>query len=194
MNVAIVDYDPQWVLDFEALRARIWPTVQDFAHSMEHVGSTSVPGLAAKPVLDIDVIVRDQDGVQLAIERLSAIGYSYRGNLGIEGREAFRAAVNEPAHNLYVCREDCDALRDHLMFRDYLSGHPETARAYADLKRALASQFPDDIDRYAMSKTDFVTGILRAAGTSQARIDHIRRENGFNPPNQRSLQSSTMKR
>lgn len=76
----------------------------------------------------------------------------------------FRAAVNEPAHNLYVCRENSAALDDHLTFRDYLRAHPETARAYADLKRDLARQFPDDIDSYATSKTTFVTGVLQAAG------------------------------
>lgn len=74
MNVVIVDYDPQWARDFEALRARIWPAIEDFAISIEHVGSTSVPGLAAKPVLDIDVIVGSPEGVLLAIERLASIG------------------------------------------------------------------------------------------------------------------------
>lgn len=85
--------------------------------------------------------------------------------------------MEEPAHHLYVCREDSAALRDHLTFRDYLRTHPETARAYAGLKRDLARQFPD-VDRYATSKTDFVTGVLQTAGISRARIDHIRRENG----------------
>jgi GrpB-like predicted nucleotidyltransferase (UPF0157 family) len=179
MKVTIVDYDPRWAQDFEGLRGRIWAAVGDFAVSIEHVGSTSVPGLAAKPVLDIDVIVGPQEGVALAIERLGAIGYEHRGNLGIDGREAFRAAVNVPAHNLYVCREDSGALRDHLTFRDYLRAHPETVRAYADLKRELARRFPDDVDSYATAKTDFVTGVLKDAGISAERIAHIRRENGF---------------
>jgi len=139
-----------------------------------------VPGLAAKPVLDIDVIVGSQAGMLLAIKKLGEIGYAYRGNLGIEGREAHRAEVNEPAHNLYVSREGCDALRDHLTFRDYLRAHPGTAVVYADLKRALARRFPEDVDRYAVSKTDFVTNVLEMAGISGARIAHIRRENGKN--------------
>jgi GrpB-like predicted nucleotidyltransferase (UPF0157 family) len=91
MNVVIVDYDPQWARDFELLRARIWPAISDFAVSIAHVGSTSVPGLAAKPILDLDIIVTSQDGELLAIERLAAIGHSHCGNLGIEGREAFGA-------------------------------------------------------------------------------------------------------
>jgi GrpB-like predicted nucleotidyltransferase (UPF0157 family) len=179
MNVVIVDYDPRWAPDFEALRARIWPAIEDFAVGIEHVGSTSVPGLAAKPALDIDVIVASHEGVLDAVERLRVIGYDHRGNLGIEGREAFRAAVNEPAHHLYVCREDSAALRDHLTFRDYLRANPETAQAYAELKRTLARQFPDDVDRYATAKTGFVTAVLERAGISQARIEHIRRENGL---------------
>jgi len=179
MNVVIIDYNPQWPRDFESLRARIWPAVEDIAAAIEHVGSTSVPGLAAKPVLDIDIIVESEEGVRQAIERLATIGYTHRGNLGIEGREAFRAAMNNPAHNLYMCRQDSAALRDHLTFRDYLRAHPETAKAYADLKRSLAIQFPDDINGYATAKTDFVTGVLETAGTSAARIAEIPRENGL---------------
>jgi GrpB-like predicted nucleotidyltransferase (UPF0157 family) len=179
MNVVVVDYDPRWESHFALLRARVWPAVEDFAVAIEHVGSTSVRGLAAKPIVDLDVIVRSEGDVALAIERLGAIGYAYRGNLGIEGREAFRAAVNEPAHNLYVCREDCAAVRDHVTFRDYLRAHPETARAYEELKRDLARQFPEDIDRYSVAKTDFVTGILKTAGIGVERIAHIRRENGL---------------
>jgi GrpB-like predicted nucleotidyltransferase (UPF0157 family) len=166
MNVVIIDYDPEWPRNFEVLRARIWPTVEDVTASIEHVGSTSVPGLVAKPVLDIDVIVESQEAVLQAIER-------------IEGCEAFRAAVNDPAHNLYVCRQDTAALRDHLTFRDYLRKNPETAKAYANLKRSLATQFPDDVNSYATAKTSFVTGILEAAGTSPSRLAEIRRENGL---------------
>ena len=111
--------------------------------------------------------------MRLAIESLAKIGYTHRGNL--EGREAFRADLNEPAHNLYLCRQDSEALRDHLTFRDYLRAHPEAAQAYADLKRALAGRF----DGYATAKTDFVTGLLECAGISAGRIRHIRSENGF---------------
>jgi GrpB-like predicted nucleotidyltransferase (UPF0157 family) len=177
MTVVIVDYDPQWACDFEALRARIWTAVEDVAVSIEHVGSTSVPGLAAKPVLDIDIVVESEEAVRQTIDRLAKIGYTHKGNLGIEGREAFRAATNKPAHNLYVCRHDSAALRDHRTFRDYLRTHPETAKAYAELKRSLAGQFPDDINSYATAKTDFVTGVLESAGISAARIAEIRREN-----------------
>src|ERR1035437_7032771 len=148
MNVVIVDYEPRWAPDFERLQARILSAVRDTAISIEHVGSTSVPRLAAKPILDIDVIAGTDEGVQLAIERLAGIGYIHRGNLGVDGREALRATVNEPAHNLYVCREGSAALRDHLTFRDYLRAHPETAEIYADLKQMLARQFPEDIERY----------------------------------------------
>lgn len=179
MQVVVRDYDPQWPRDFETLCARVWPVVEDFALAIEHVGSTSVPGLAAKPIIDLDVVVRSQEGVLMTVDRLIAINYAYRGNLGIEGREAFRAAVNEPAHNLYVCRSDSAALRDHLVFRDYLRAHPEAAGAYARLKRDLARQFHDDVDLYAQAKTDFITGVLEAAGVSGSRISQIRRENGL---------------
>jgi GrpB-like predicted nucleotidyltransferase (UPF0157 family) len=87
--------------------------------------------------------------------------------------------VNQPAHNLYVCARGSAALRDHLTFRDYLRAHPEAAHDYADLKRALARQYPDDVDSYAQAKTNFVLRVLRTAGIPAERLDHIRRENGL---------------
>src|ERR1700679_2933715 len=80
MKVVVVEHDPQWARDFEALRGRIWPVVEDFAVGMEHVGSTSVPGLAAKPILDIDVILGSEKDLPMAIERLASIDYTHRGN------------------------------------------------------------------------------------------------------------------
>src|SRR5579862_585811 len=88
-TLEIVDYDPSWPTLFETLRSRLLLVVGDIADSIEHVGSTAVPGLAAKPIIDIDVVVEADTDVSLAIERLAVLGYQHRGDLGIEGREAF---------------------------------------------------------------------------------------------------------
>ena len=87
---AVVDYDPAWPTLFEEIRSRVEPLVADLDGWVEHVGSTSVPGLAAKPIIDIDVVVRTATQVALAVERLAVIGYIHQGDRGIVGREAFQ--------------------------------------------------------------------------------------------------------
>src|SRR4029453_1666707 len=100
--IVVTDYDPIWPQRFEMLRAHVWPAVSDFALGVEHVGSTAVPGLAAKPIVDMSIVLRSDSEVPLAIERLAALGYQHLGNLDIEGREAFRPPASLPLHNLYV--------------------------------------------------------------------------------------------
>ena len=129
MNVVIVDYDPQWPRDFESLRARIWPAVSDVAAAIEHVGSTSVPGLAAgNPVLDIDIVVESQGK---AVDSSNRTPGHHRLHPSRKSRNRRPRSLtrpinepNDPAHNLYVCRQHSAALRDHLTFRDYLRTHP----------------------------------------------------------------------
>jgi GrpB-like predicted nucleotidyltransferase (UPF0157 family) len=163
-TIVVVDYDPSWPLTFASLRAPVWDAVRDVALAVEHVGSTAVPGLAAKPIIDIDVIVSARAEIRAAVDRLAAVGYVHQGNLGIEGREAFESPAGLPAHHLYVCVQGSAALINRLTLRDYLRGHPDRAAAYGQLKKQLAAQFPTDIDKYGAGKTDFVLATLRAAG------------------------------
>jgi GrpB-like predicted nucleotidyltransferase (UPF0157 family) len=177
--IVVVDYDAAWPSTFETLRSRAWEVVADFALSIEHVGSTSVPGLAAKPIIDMSVVVRDPVEVPLAINRLATVGYVHRGDRGVEGREAFYSPAGLPAHHLYVCQQGSPALANHLAVREYLQTHPTTADAYARLKRRLAQEFVDDIDGYVDGKTSFLLAILREAGFSlklQAAIDAANRK------------------
>jgi GrpB-like predicted nucleotidyltransferase (UPF0157 family) len=163
-TIVVVDYDPGWPGVFEGLRSEIWPVVEDIALATEHVGSTSVPGLAAKPIIDISVVVPTDADIPAAIERLATLGYVHRGNLGIERREAFDSPERLPRHHLYACPRDSVALANHLAVRDHLRTHPETAHEYGELKKRLAREFPHDIDKYIAGKTDLILKILRAAG------------------------------
>jgi GrpB-like predicted nucleotidyltransferase (UPF0157 family) len=104
-TVVVIEYDPEWPRRFEDLRARIWPAVAGVADRIEHVGSTSVPGLAAKPIIDMTIVVRRQADVPPAIDRLATLGYRHLGNLDIEDREAFEHPAGLPRHHLYVCPE-----------------------------------------------------------------------------------------
>jgi GrpB-like predicted nucleotidyltransferase (UPF0157 family) len=171
--VVVVDYDPAWAQDFERVRAKVWPAVSDLASSIEHVGSTSVPGLSAKPILDISIVVPSSSDVAAGIARVATLGYVHQGNLGVEGREAFSSIDGLPRHNLYLCPADGLGLVNQLTFRDYLRRHPEAANEYAELKRALAKRFPYDVESYAAAKTEFVVGILRSAGFPRAKLDAI---------------------
>jgi GrpB-like predicted nucleotidyltransferase (UPF0157 family) len=130
---------------------------------VEHIGSTSVPGLAAKPIIDIDVVVPSAEGVPTAIERLRALGYVYQGDKGIRGREAFMWPRTARPHHLYVVLQGSRPYLDHIHFRNYLRDHPEVARDYAALKTELADQHGDDRLGYTIAKTDFITAVLRAA-------------------------------
>jgi GrpB-like predicted nucleotidyltransferase (UPF0157 family) len=179
--VKVVDYQPDWPAQFRILCDSVWPLVADLAIAIEHVGSTSVTGMAAKPVIDLDIVTRSRDEIPAVAMRLAQLGYRYLGNLGVEDREAFRAAKNEPAHNLYVCPSNSIALRNHIAFRNHLRAHAEDAAAYAALKRQLAERFSRDINRYAEAKTDFVLSILARYGLSSDCLDSIRRANSVKP-------------
>jgi GrpB-like predicted nucleotidyltransferase (UPF0157 family) len=172
-SVVVVDYDEEWPRRFEELRARIWPVVADVALGIEHVGSTSVPGLAAKPIIDMTVVVRGRDDVRLAIERLATLGYRHQGTLGIEDREAFEHPADLPRHNLYVCPQGSIGVVNQTAVRDYLRAHPDAARRYAEIKKALALEFPNDIDSYVFGKTDFVLDVLHRAGLSEQQLASI---------------------
>jgi len=174
--VIVVEYDPDWPRVFEELRASVTGAVQDIAISIEHVGSTAVPGLAAKPVIDMDIVVAQSDVVH-AIERLSELGYSHRGDLGIPLREAFRTPSGSRPHNLYVCPSNSPALANHLALRDYLRGNAEASRDYGALKKKLAEEFRDDIDGYIEGKTAFIVGILEKLGLTKDDIDGLERMN-----------------
>lgn len=176
-NVVVVDYDPAWPSLFERLRERVWPAVADVAVSVEHVGSTSVPGLAAKPVIDVSIVVPTRVEVPLAVARLAPLGYVHRGDLGVEDREAFGSPPDLASHNLYVCVEGGLGLENQLAVRDHLRANPEAARAYGALKKNLARRFPYDIEGYVDGKTDFVLDVLRAAGLSPERVEAIERAN-----------------
>ncbi|MGH9935076.1 MAG: GrpB family protein [Blastocatellia bacterium] len=172
-TIVVVDYDPAWPEVFQQLRLKVWPVVGDFALSVEHVGSTSVPGLAAKPIIDMSVVVSSEAEVRLAVKRLATLGYLHRGNLGIEGREAFHPPAGLPAHHLYVCPQGSLGLQNQLAVRDYLRAHREMAQAYGELKKRLAHEFPNDIESYVDGKTDFLLGILREAGLPSDRLKAI---------------------
>jgi GrpB-like predicted nucleotidyltransferase (UPF0157 family) len=169
-RVVIADYDPDWPLVFEILRERIAGALGPMAIAIEHVGSTSVPDMPAKPIIDMDVIVKPES-LEKAIAALEALGYRHEGNLGIDGREAFRWCADFPEHHLYVCPEGSPAFRRHILLRDYLRVNPDAANAYAKHKRTQAALHPDNRSAYQDAKASFIESLV-------AKAEEMARSNG----------------
>lgn len=159
-RIVIAEYDPAWVAMFEELCTFVRPVVKDHMIRIEHVGSTSVPGLAAKPIVDMDVVVRTEEDVRSIIRCLATLGYVHEGDLGVSGREAFIPPSIVKWHHLYVCTIDNAEFSKHIRFRDYLRSHPEEAQKYGDLKRELAQQYENDRAAYTNAKGVFVNRVL----------------------------------
>lgn len=169
--VEVVAYDPAWSLRFEEVREHLFSILSGQDVRVEHVGSTSVPGLAAKPILDIDVVLLNGTGFGQVKAALELNGYYHIGDLGIAGREAFKYN-NKPQfmrHNLYVLSEGADELKRHLAFRDWLRSHPEDREAYAQVKISAAQRFPNDIDAYIDAKSDIIFEIYTRCGLYQSQ-------------------------
>lgn len=176
-RVEVLDYNSEWPELFEQIRSLVWPGVSDLATTIEHVGSTAVPGLPAKPIIDVCVVVASRDDVVPAIQRLATIGYEHKGNLGVEDREAFARPEGLPPHHLYLSPQDSISLINHLGVRDYLRTHPKMVKEYGALKKGLAERYPDDIDSYIEGKTDFILRILREVGLTQEALEFIEQTN-----------------
>jgi GrpB-like predicted nucleotidyltransferase (UPF0157 family) len=175
----VSEYDSRWPECFERIRAHVWPSVEGIAVRIEHVGSTAVPGLAAKPIIDIDIVVASEDHKWQVIESLEQIGYQCFGDLGVVGREAFKAqrGDNLPAHNLYLVVENNKAHLDHWLLRDLLRADPEARQRYEDHKRQNALMAQGDMDLYVAAKAELVAELLTRA----------RAERGLPPASYRTL-------
>lgn len=166
MAKLIQAYNRNWSDDFNTLKILLNEALINLDVSIEHVGSTSVPGLAAKPIIDIDVIFRDNTTFDEIKMRLEKAGYYHNGNQGIPGREVFKRKENELknevldsiVHHLYVCPSDSEEFKKHLLFRDYLIAHEEARVQYQLLKYQIAMEANQDKKKYAELKE------VRAAG------------------------------
>jgi len=174
-EIVVTDYDPGWPTWFERLRAHVWPAVEDIALRIDHVGSTSVPGLAAKPIIDMDIVVAYESDVRRVIERLKTLGYEWEGDLGVEGRQAFRARGGSDlsSHHLYLVVENNRAHLDHLLLRDLLRVDPVARDRYGELKRANVERAQGDMEVYLAAKADLVAELLSRARAERG-LDPVR--------------------
>ena len=158
--VLIQDYDPSWPDTFLKLTAKVMAALGPLVVTIEHIGSTAVPGLAAKPVIDLDVVLASPADLPEAIRLLASIGYVHQGDLDITGREVFRSPPDEPRHHLYVLSVGANELRRHLAFRDALRVDIDLRDRYSALKRSLARAYRGDRNSYTRAKSAFITSIV----------------------------------
>lgn len=165
-KVVVLPYDIRWKCAYEAIKREIEDALGDLIIGIEHVGSTSVEGLAAKPIIDIDVIIEDRAMLDAVISGLNGIGYIHEGNLGIKDREAFKYEGKQhlQEHHLYVCPRHSEELRRHITFRDFLRNNPEAARKYGAVKKIAAQTFPNDIEMYIAYKSSCIAELYDMCG------------------------------
>ena len=165
-NVVVLPYDEAWKSDFDKIKSEIEEVIGDLIIKIEHVGSTSVEGMSAKPCIDIDVVIKDYSVFNDVVEKLKTIGYIHEGDLGIKDREAFKYE-NKPhlkMHHLYVCPQFSKELHRHITFRDFLKNNPDAIKKYSEVKEKGAELFPDDIDKYIEYKTPCIENLYAQCG------------------------------
>ena len=165
-KVVVLTYDVAWKTAFEKIMNEIEAEIGDLIIGIEHVGSTSVEGMSAKPCIDIDVIIKDYSVFDEIVRKLGSIGYIHEGDLGIKDREAFKYS-NKPhlmTHHLYVCPRDSEELRRHIVFRDFLRKNPEAVKKYSRVKETAAQLFPDSIDQYIEYKSPCIEELYKECG------------------------------
>lgn len=168
-RITIEEYNIKWESEFNKLHTLINNVMEDSILSIEHVGSTSVKGLASKPILDIDIVIEGYEVFPEVVKKLETIGYYYQAEWSFEGREAFgRKNAFVPwsegntvwmEHHVYVCDKNSEELKRHVAFRDYLREHTEVANEYGSLKEALARESKNRAS-YGEGKTAFITNIF----------------------------------
>ena len=166
--IVVVDYSSNWPILYEQEKQRLLDAVGSDVADIQHVGSTSVPGLAAKPIIDIAAVLRHFPPSMILIRALEELGYLYQGELGIAGRHFFRKGMPR-THHLHLVEANSEVWQKQLLFRDFLRAHPESAQRYDTLKRELAVQYSCDRKAYVNAKAPLIAELLAAASEWKLR-------------------------
>ena len=163
-KIEVVPHDSKWSDLFEEAVQELTAVFGEDVVAAHHIGSTAIPGILAKPIIDVLLIVRDIDRIDSFNREMRRRGYLPQGEFGIAGRRFFiKGSEIHRTHHIHVFEEGHMAINRHLVFRDYLRAHPDDAQAYSRLKDELAQRFPHDIDGYMAGKHDFIKEIERRA-------------------------------
>jgi GrpB-like predicted nucleotidyltransferase (UPF0157 family) len=163
-SIEVVDYDPSWPRQFEEIQADVSSRLSGLVVEIHHIGSTAIPGLCAKPKIDVDIVLRSSLDIAEGIARLQASGtYTFHGDRYNDDMWVFTTGRGSHGQRLYLCAPEHQTHLRRILFRDYLRRHPEAATAYGVLKRRLALEAIDDWDYYTGSKGPFIAEIVQRA-------------------------------
>jgi GrpB-like predicted nucleotidyltransferase (UPF0157 family) len=162
-KVEVIPHQPQWKEMYEKESERLRSVFGDLLVTIYHIGSTAVPELAAKPIIDIMPVVKEIEAVDTLTMQMESLGYTARGENGIPGRRYFYKGESVRTYHVHVFAAGNPEITRHLAFRDYLCHHPIDARRYGELKLKLAAEHPWDIERYIAGKAPLIRELEQKA-------------------------------
>jgi Uncharacterized conserved protein len=163
-SVLLSPHNEEWHMLFEEEKSRVLDSIGEYIVAVEHVGSTAICGISAKPIIDIAVAIRTFDEGTKCVAGLERLDYEYKGENGVPERHFFGKGIPR-THHLHMVAIDSDFWSSHLVFRDYLNEHHLVALEYNRLKQNLAGRFPENREAYTDGKALFVKSVLRRAGS-----------------------------
>ncbi|MDJ0724574.1 MAG: GrpB family protein [Prochloraceae cyanobacterium] len=158
-KLKFVPYNSEYSRLFQLEKELLQNAVADYILDIQHIGSTSIPGIIAKPILDIAIAIENFETAKVCIEPIANLGYTYMGEYGLARRHFFIKGKDIRTHNLHVWEINSNDWKRHIIFRDYLIKHPEIAQQYAELKIKLLQQHQGDRERYQEGKSEFIEAI-----------------------------------
>ena len=187
MTNFIVPHKEEWKFEFDKLKNFIESLLNRFQVDIQHVGSTAIPELFAKPILDIDIIIINKKNIDDISAKLEKVGYKNKGEQGISGRFTFRQTSDLTPltgdtkkwqeHHLYVCYSDSLALKNHILFRDALLNDKKLVTEYSKLKTRLVAEKGMTREKYTVQKTEFIISVLTSLGLDKIELSEIKNAN-----------------
>ncbi len=162
-RVEVVFYNPNWKEMYKEESGKVKNILSDIIIDIHHIGSTAIPGIKAKPVIDILVEVKDIEGVDQYNHKMKELGYEVMGEYGIPKRRFFRKGGDKRTHHIHIFQVGNEEIERHIKFKEYLIAHPDKAREYSRLKEELANKYTYDVENYTNHKSDFIKEIDRKA-------------------------------
>lgn len=169
-RVYLEPYDPRWPVEFARESARVASVLGDVLFAIHHIGSTAIPGIRAKPIIDILAVVSDVSALDGRVEKMESLGYEAMGEFGMVGRRYFRKddAAGNRTHQIHAFQLGSPQIHRHLAFRDFMRAHPDCAERYDTLKRRLAELHPSDVSGYTDGKDEFIAEMDARAASWQS--------------------------